>query len=105
MPPALANNRGFVIRLLFDQRKNGRVHVHSPDMPGLHLAGASLDKIRGDVEPILKDLLFHNMGMIVDKIEWFPPIDQIAKDMAKETAPDKPRPGDSRFLVILGRAA
>lgn len=63
---------GFVIRLLFDERRDGRFHVHSPDVPGLHLAGQDIHAIRADVEPVLKDVLLHNARLVVDRIEWHP---------------------------------
>jgi len=98
-------NTGFVIRLLFDRRRDGRFHVHSPDVPGLHLAGRDLDAIRPDVEPVLKDLLFHNSKMIVDKIEWFPTLEDVVKQMTIPAPPPKPSGKQSNFLVIFGHAA
>jgi len=68
----MPNTSGFVIQLLFDKRKDGRFHVHSPSVPGFHLAGPDLEAIRPDIETVLKDILFHNSKMIVDEIQWFP---------------------------------
>lgn len=97
----------FAVQVQFDQRRDGRFHIHSPSIPGLHLAGRDLDKIRADLEPIVKDLLFHNLNMIVDKIGWVPSIDEVVKRLTADerTPPPEPKPGKPSFLVIVGRAA
>ncbi|MCK6452655.1 MAG: hypothetical protein L6R19_17675 [Alphaproteobacteria bacterium] len=89
----------FAIQLLFDKRGDGRIHVHSPNVPGLHLAGDDLDAIRADIEPIVKDLLYYNSNLIVDQIHWVPGLEEVVRQMAE---PSEPR---SKFLVIHGRAA
>ncbi|HXQ53391.1 MAG TPA: hypothetical protein VN802_20025 [Stellaceae bacterium] len=96
---------GFVIQLLFDKRKDGRFHVHSPDVPGLHLAGDDIDAIRADVEPVLKDVLLHNAKVVVDTIHWHPSLEDVVKTIAgPPSAPDAP-PAKTNFLLIVGHAA
>lgn len=89
----------FAIQLFFDKRRDGRIHVHSPSVPGLHLAGDDLQSIQADIEPIVKDLLYHNSNLIVDKIDWVPSLEEVVKQMAE---PPEPK---SKFLLIHGRAA
>jgi hypothetical protein len=96
---------GFVIQLLFDQRMDGRFHVHSPDVPGLHLAGPNLDEIRPDIEPVLKDILFHNSDVVVDKIDWYPSLEDVVKQMTSSAPPAEAKQGLTNFLVIFGHAA
>jgi hypothetical protein len=99
-------NSGFVIELLFDRRGDGRFHVHSPHVPGLHLAGRDLDAIKLDVEPVLKDLLLHNSGMVVDEIEWVPSLEEIVEMMKGGMPPPRPEPpSKTNFLLIRGHAA
>lgn len=88
----------FAIQLIFDQRHDGRFHVHSPSVPGLHLAGDDLGAIQADIEPIVKDLLLHNAKVIVDRIRWVPSIE----DVVKQLSPPSPR---SKTLMISGHAA
>lgn len=95
----------FVIQLLFDKRSDGRFHVHSPNVPGLHLAGKSIELIRGDIEPVVRDLLFYNSGMVVDQIRWVPSLDEVVKEMAPSVPAITESPETPKFLVITGRAA
>ena len=95
----------FAIELLFDQRRDGRFHVHSPNVPGFHLAGRDLQEIREDLEPVLKDLLYHNSNVIVDQIRWVPSLEEVVKRMEGATPSPEPKPGKPTFLVILGHAA
>ncbi len=96
---------GFVITLFFDKRRDGRFHVHSPDVPGLHLAGRDLDAVRTDIEPVLKDILLHNSKVVVDEIQWHPSLEDVVKVMTgPPPSPDAPPP-KSNFLLIFGHAA
>lgn len=96
---------GFVIELLFDKRNDGRFHVHSPSVPGFHLAGQNLEAVRADIEPVLKDILFHNSKVIVDKIEWHPSLAEVTKRMTQPLPPDETSPSETNFLLIFGHAA
>jgi hypothetical protein len=88
----------FAIQLVFDKRLDGRIHVHSPSVPGLHLAGNDLEAIQSDIEPIVKDLLFHNANVVVDRIRWVPSLEDVVRQLAT------PEP-TSKFLMISGHAA
>ena len=96
---------GFVIQLLFDKRRDGRFHVHSPHVPGFHLAGRDADAIRADVEPVLKDLLLHNAGMVVDEIEWHPSLEDMVGILTGKKPPPSAPPAKTNFLLIRGHAA
>ena len=88
------------IELLFDRRSDGRYYVHSPDVPGLHLAGPDIDALRADVEPAVKDLLKYNRNLSVGKIRWVPSLDEVLKRLEK--------PADQRrevYLVTVDSAA
>jgi predicted RNase H-like HicB family nuclease len=88
----MTENPTFAVELLFDKRTDGRFHVHSPSVPGLHLAGPDLEAIRGDIEPVLKDLLYHNSKMIVDRIEWVPSLEDVVKRMSHPSPPSDSTP-------------
>lgn len=60
----------FGVQLFFARREDGRFHVYSPDVPGLQLHGSDLAAIRAEIEPIIKDLLYFNRKVIVDKVRW-----------------------------------
>jgi hypothetical protein len=97
-------NSEFAIELVFTKRRNGRCYVHSPSIPGLHLAGSDLELIRADIEPSVKDLLLHNSGIVVDQIRWVPSLEQITQSIKDDTPPSQPPPGKPTYLVIVGRA-
>jgi hypothetical protein len=99
---------GFAIELLFDKRRDGRFHVHSPSVPGLHLAGCDLQAIKADIEPVLRDLLLYNSKLVVDRIEWHPSLAEVITKMTDPNAPapaPEPRNGAKNFLLIFGHAA
>jgi hypothetical protein len=95
---------GFVIQLLFDKRRDGRFHVHSPDVPGLHLAGHDINAIRADVEPVLRDVLLHNAKVVVDTIQWHPSLEDVVKTIAGSPSPPDAPPSKSNFLLIFAHA-
>jgi hypothetical protein len=96
----------FEIRLVYDQRPDGRFYIHSPNVPGLHLSGISLGALTTDIEPLIRDLLLYNSKVIVDSIRWVPPLEEMIEKFRHPAAsPPAPSPGESRVLVITGRAA
>jgi len=88
----------FRIEIVFDKRDDGRFHIHSASVPGLHLAGIDLDALRADVEPVVKDLLWFNKKIIVDSVRWIPSLDDIV-DKLKAPA------GTETFVVKVKDAA
>jgi hypothetical protein len=62
----------FEIRLVYDQRSDGRFYIHSPSGPGLHLSGRDLTALSADIEPLVRELLLKNAGMVVDSVRWIP---------------------------------
>jgi hypothetical protein len=101
----MADASEFAIQLLFDRRRDGRFHVHSPNVPGLHLAGRDLGEIREDIEPIVKDLLYHNSNVIVDQIRWVPSLEEVVSRMSGASARRKNAPPGPTTLLVTGRAA
>jgi len=103
----VSKNTEFAVQVEFDKRHDGRFHIHSPSLPGLHLAGRDLDKVRADLEPAVKDLLFHNLEMVVETIRWVPSLDEVAKRLkdGEPSPPLEPKPGKPSFLVIRGHKA
>ena len=91
----------FSIELLFDERADGRYLIHSPDVPGLRLAGPDLEALRADIEPVVKELLLQNSELAVESIRWVPSLDEVMKRF------DRPAQEDKRatYLVRLSGAA
>src|SRR5215470_10719340 len=98
----MAAQKKFGIQILFRKDRTGRIHVHSPDVAGLHLAGRDLNAIRADLEPILKDILFHNLDFVADKIQWVPSLEEVARLMTASPASQERRTREQKFLMITG---
>lgn len=101
----MAPPREFIIQILFEKDRDGRVHVHSPQVAGLHLAGRDLNVIRADLEPILKDLLFHNLDFVADKVRWIPSLEEVVRVMTTKSASPEQHAHEQKFLMITERAA
>lgn len=91
----------FSIQLLFDQKSDGRYFIHSPHVPGLRLAGFDLEALRADIEPAVKDLLFHNRNLAVESIRWVPSIDEVLEELERSDDKDNKQ----TWLVKLSGAA
>jgi hypothetical protein len=92
-------DKGFVARVKFEKRSDGRFHIHSPEIPGLHLAGRDLAKIRADLEILVRDLLYFNQNIVVDALSWVPSLEDTFK---KAEAAPIPKPNKPSFFVIVG---
>lgn len=90
----------FSIELLFD-RRGSHYHVHSPNVEGLHLAGADLSVIRQDIEPAVRDLLRCNSNISVDTIRWVPSFDSVIKEFEAQAADE----GKATYVITLKGAA
>jgi hypothetical protein len=90
------------VRIEFTQR-DGRFYARSSDVPGLHLAGPDIDALHRDIEPVLKDLLWHNSDIVVDKLAWVPSL----KDLAAKLKGPQVRPvtGEQTYLITVKDAA
>lgn len=92
----------FVIELFFEKRADGRFYVRSPSLSGLHLTGRNFKAIHDDIEPIVKELLYHNSKIEAEKIVWLPGLEQVEHVMTEPVRESEPV---EKFLVITGRAA
>lgn len=90
----------FAIELLFEKRSDGRYHVHSPNVPGLHLAGFDLKALCDDVEPAVKHLLQHNAKIEADEVRWVPTIEEVRQRFETPAQGD----GKATYLVKLKAA-
>jgi len=68
----MAGPNTVAIELRFDRRDDGRYHIYSPDLPGLHLAGMDLDALRGDFQSAIRDLIDANVKIPIERLHFFP---------------------------------
>lgn len=84
----MEQKHGYKIELLFDREADGYFHVHSPDVPGLHLAGMNLADICADIPIVVRNLLLRNKSVVAEDVQWLPSLADIQKrfpEREKET--------------------
>lgn len=96
--------REFYATVIFERRDGDHFHIHSPDVPGLHLAGRNFDELHKLLETAVKDLFWFNSEIIIDSIRWVPSLADVGKQM---TSPDEPPSNQERrvYVVEVQRAA
>lgn len=60
------------IEVRYDKREDGRFHIHSPDLPGLHLVGSNPDALTADLEPVLREMLRVTTSQAIDTMMVLP---------------------------------
>ncbi len=60
------------IELIYDKRDDGRFHIHSPDLPGLHLIGPDPSALVSDLDAVLRDMLHVTTSQAVDQMLTVP---------------------------------
>jgi hypothetical protein len=85
----------FVIELQFEKRSDGRYHVYSPNVAGLHLAGLNLPALCADVEPAVKHLLKHNANIEADQVRWVPTLEEVQHQFKE------PAQGDGKATYVV----
>jgi hypothetical protein len=75
----MTDDQEFAVRIEFRHDEDGRCHIGSPDLFGLYLAGHDMDALRKDLEPIIKDLVWHNHGRAINNLRFIPSLIEIAE--------------------------
>jgi hypothetical protein len=83
---SMAPTMEFAVRVNFRRDDDGYCYIDSPDVIGLHLAGSDIDTLRAELDTIIKDLVWHNHGRIIDRIRWIPSLDQISQKYSDANA-------------------
>jgi predicted RNase H-like HicB family nuclease len=65
------------IEVRYDKREDGRFHIHSPDLPGLHLVGPDPDALMADLEPVLREMLRVTTSQAVDTMMVLPSFQEL----------------------------
>jgi predicted RNase H-like HicB family nuclease len=96
----MAKAREFTLDLFFEKHTDGRYFIRCYDLPGFHMAGMDWDALRADLEPVIKDLLWHNSEIAVDTMRWVPTLSDIAHRL-HHPSPE----GKATYLVKMKNAA
>ena len=96
--------REFYAEVIFERRDGDHFHIHSPDIPGLHLAGRDFDELNKLLETAVKDIFWYNSQIVIDSIRWVPNLAEVSKQMK---SPDELPSGEERrvYVVNVQRAA
>ena len=87
------------IEVFYEKHSDGRYYIKSLDVPGLHLAGTDFDALQSDLDPVVKDLMIHNMGFTVESVTWVPSPSEAKKLL------DRPQSGRATYIAKVKAAA
>lgn len=71
------------IVLQYEKHPDGCYYIRSNSLPGFRLAGPDIDALQRDLNPVVTDLLLHNMGIEVESIRWVPSPDDVKQQLQK----------------------
>ncbi len=77
-----------IICIVTEDRDDGGLRIHSPDVPGLHLSGANRDAVMRDVIPAIKHLFKANNGVDVEVSPIQPSLDELFRDVQTDPMHD-----------------
>jgi hypothetical protein len=87
------------VEVQYRKHSDGRIYIDSYDVPGLHLAGTDLDALHEDLDPVVKELLFRNMGIEVESLHWVPTPEEVKRQLSR------PDPEGTAIYVASMKAA
>jgi predicted RNase H-like HicB family nuclease len=75
--------REMSIVLNYEKHPDGCYYVRCDSIPGFHLEGPDIDAIQRDLNPVVSDLLLHNLGFEVEHIRWVPGPDEVKQHLQR----------------------
>ena len=78
--------REFHATVIFERRDGDHFYIHSPDVPGLHLAGRDFDELQKLLPTAIKDLYWFNSEIAIDSIRLLPSLTEVSKLMKSPAA-------------------
>jgi hypothetical protein len=69
------------IVLHYERDAHLRYKIRSESLPWLHLEGTDIDALQRDLNPVVSDLLRHNMGFEVESIRWVPSPEEVKRHL------------------------
>jgi hypothetical protein len=98
--------REFYATVIFERRDGDHFYIHSPDIPGLHLAGRNFDALQGLLEPAIRDLYWFNSKIAIDGIRLLPSLNEVNKLMkGPADLPSGGEPQHRVYEVTVNQAA
>jgi hypothetical protein len=91
------------VTVIFEHREENRYYIHSPHIPGLHLAGPKLEELNALLETTIRDLLYYKSNIFIDGIRWVPSLDDVTKQLSG--TPQNPPAIDNKTYLISVHAA
>jgi len=83
------------IVLEYEKHGDGCYYIRSNSIPGFRLQGPDFDALHRDLNPVVTDLLRHNMGMDVESIRWVPSPEEVKQHLH--------RPADSGTVTYVAQ--
>jgi len=75
--------RELSIVLHYEKHSDGRYRIRSESLPGFRLEGPDIDALQRDLNPVVSDLLLHNMGFEVESLRWVPSPEDVKKHLQR----------------------
>jgi hypothetical protein len=69
------------IVLIYEKHPDGCYYIRSESLEGFRLEGPDIDALQRDLNPVVTDLLFHNMGFEVESIRWVPSPEEVKQHL------------------------
>jgi hypothetical protein len=65
----------------YEKHPDGRYRIRSESIPGFRLEGPDIDVLQRDLNPLVRDLLLHNMGFEVESVRWVPSPEEVKQHL------------------------
>ena len=95
--------REFYATVIFERRDADHFYIHSPDIPGLHLAGRNFDELHKVLETAIKDIFWFNSEIAIDSIRWVPNLADVSTEMKSPS--ELPSNQEHRVYVVKVKRA
>ncbi len=79
--------REFYAEVIFERRDGDHFYIHSPHIPGLHLAGRNLDELNKLLKTAIKDIFWFNSEIVIDSVRWLPSLAEVSKQIVSSKEP------------------
>ncbi len=73
--------RELSIVMRYEKHPDGRYRIRTDSIPGFRLEGPDIDALQRDLNPVVSDLLLHNMGFEVEDIRWVPSPEEVKQHL------------------------
>ncbi len=93
------------VKVQFKRADEDRYYISSTDIPGLHMAGQDIESLNAELETVIKDLLWYNDDIVVDRLRWVPKLDAVVERFKGNKAASQLDGEERTYVLTLKEAA